>query len=285
MAAPLPRSSKQTSYRFPLEQDPSFKTVITFEEYRRPTASSVPSVGETRTVILPLPLNIPDNTQILTADANLGPFWSKVFEATRKGYAGVKDPEKGFWDKVGIGVETAGKLKDSFIEDFTGGSNDFQTFLALNPKMKDSDLQRYAQSQTGVILNPHTTLMFDGVSLKSYALQFRCSPRSRRENDEIQAIIQMIKERILPTRSPNEFALNYPDTVQIEFENTRGLPKINKSFITGFEVDYTSGTGISFYQDGKPVEYKINMLVKEVEIRTREMIDGSIPEVFEDTTG
>jgi hypothetical protein len=284
---PRPRPTGQSgvaggSLRFPLDRDPHFKTVITFSEYLRPNPDSSVAVGETRSVVLPLPLNIPDNTVTTNESASLGPFWRKVFNTVRKGYGDYETTKGGFeglLEKWKVVSKSGSELTKSVVQDFTGGANDFEQFVALNPGMKDSGAQRYAQTQVGMVLNPHTTLMFDGVNLKTYSLQFKCSPRSRQENAAIQSIVQLIKERMLPTRSPNNFALNYPDTVNISFENTVGLPKINKSFLTNFGVVYTSGTGVSFYEDGKPLEYMLEMTLTEIEIRTREMIDGSEPEL------
>lgn len=230
----------------------SSHTLFQFVEYRRINSVTQPTERSTLSIVLPLPRSVPDNNRIGIESRDLG-FFGSDFGAMGTSLSDT-------WSSV------------------TNGSADWAEIIkyAASTAPGISDLAGgQIGRETGIIRNPHTTAIFQGVNLKTHSLQWRLSPNSKGDADAIQGIIQGIKSRIYPSlRDAGGFALNYPDEVYVKFVNAN-FPNIRKSFITDFSVTYGGANGLSMYRDDNPVEYELNMTFLEVEIITRETIDGT----------
>ena len=54
---------------------------------------------------------------------------------------------------------------------------------------------------SGVIMNPNTELLFGGVQMRNFTLDFRLYARHPKESLEIQKIIKQFNQAMLPTQS------------------------------------------------------------------------------------
>lgn len=231
--------------------DDASHTLLQFVEYRRINSVSQPTERSTLSVILPLPRSVPDNNRIVIESTDLGVF--------------------------GNDANAIGKSLSDTWSSITGGDADWtqiiKTAASTAPGISDLAGGQIGR-ETGIVRNPHTTAIFSGVSLKTHALQWRLSPASADDAQAINAIISGIKGRIYPSTRAGGFALNYPDEVYAKFSNAN-FPEIRKSFITDFQVTYGGSNGLSMFRDGNPVETELNITFLEVEIITREILEGT----------
>lgn len=254
--------------RFPLTEDLSIGTRLRFCSYNRFTPGEEPIENQTALISLPLPMSIADSSNIKTTMTDLGPVIGMMDPSLlNKMYNG---PIEVFKDALEIGTSlTTDALK-----------NMEQTFkvsglkaLALAPFLSDSQKSTLGVF-AGVVSNPHTNLIFEGVNLKSHSFTWRLSPRSLQESNALKQIVDELKMRSHPEEAFGGFALDYPDLVYVSFTGPTAnyLPKIHKAMITGVQVNTGSGNGLAFYSSGAPTEHEINISMTEINIITRKTL-------------
>lgn len=240
---------------YPLNELLTKKTILKFVEYQRFTAADDPS-DKTRAILsLPMPIQITENNQ-MKIDSFDGGLVSALANQSNK-------------------VIDGGGLLDMLGIDETGFWKNLTRAASLSPWHYSDNQKRQVETFTGVIKNPHTTAVFDGVQLRTFALTWKFSPRSEPESIELHKIINTIRERIHPKES--QYALDYPDLVFVEFEgeSKEFLPKFYRSFISAMTVNPSSGEGLAFYKDGAPINIELNLTFNEINIVTRNTIQGT----------
>jgi len=148
------------------------------------------------------------------------------------------------------------------------------------------------QRSTGTVINPNMEMLFNGPRLRTFNFQFDFTPRSKKEAEEIRAIIATLKYRMSPRRtegnaflrSPHIFLLDYiynggGSTSQFtnELRSDEGLkeftmnthPYLNKikpCALVDMNVNYTPDGSYMTYKDGGSMtRYSINMSFAEIE--------------------
>lgn len=141
-----------------------------------------------------------------------------------------------------------------------------------------------ASVASGTALNPHTTVMFKGMNLRSHNFHWNLSPRSASEGETLRKIIQTIKRNSLPSYQsaggqPSGTALDrvllrYPNVVDLSFVglDQSYFYKFKTCMITQIEVDYsTSGNAFFAGPNGsKPVMVRFSLSLMESKIHTTE---------------
>jgi hypothetical protein len=141
---------------------------------------------------------------------------------------------------------------------------------------------------SGTALNPHTTVMFRGMNLRSHNFEWTFSPKSQSEGEILRKIIRSVKRNTLPSYQsaggqPSGTALDrvllrYPSVVDISFVG------LDQSYFFGFktcmitqvEVDY-SQNGNAFFAGpagAKPVMIRFAINLMESKIHTAEDFDA-----------
>lgn len=137
---------------------------------------------------------------------------------------------------------------------------------------------------SGTALNPHTTVMFRGMNLRSHNFEWTFSPRSQSEGEMLRKIIRAVKRNTLPSYQSaggqrsgtalDRVLLKYPSVVDISFVG------LDQSYFFGFktcmitqvEVDY-SQNGNAFFAGptgAKPVMIRFAINLMESKIHTAE---------------
>jgi hypothetical protein len=137
---------------------------------------------------------------------------------------------------------------------------------------------------SGTALNPHTTVMFRGMNLRSHNFEWAFSPRSQSEGEVLRKIIRAVKRNTLPSYQSaggersgtalDRVLLRYPSVVDISFV---GLDQsyffeFKTCMITQVEVDY-SQNGNAFFAGpagAKPVMIRFAINLMESKIHTAE---------------
>jgi len=154
-----------------------------------------------------------------------------------------------------------------------GLQNSIERVLALSPIARDTGFGRLSQLDKGAVVNPHTAILFNGVPMRRFTLNWRFSPRSEAMGLQLQRSINTIRKRIYPKLSDTRFSFEYPDLCRVDLKGTT-MPGIRKSFVENMTVTNSSGGSIELYRDGRPVDYDITMSFLETEIIHRDIANA-----------
>lgn len=119
--------------------------------------------------------------------------------------------------------------------------------------------------QNRQIIAPNTNTMFQGANTRSFNFKFKMMATSREQNDTIQDIVSILREKIYPMGT--DIILEYPGTWKISFlvdtqQNTY-LPRIYRCYLTSFTSAYNSANNM-WHDGGAPVEVDVAMTFQEV---------------------
>jgi len=261
-------NSAETSLSFPLNEKLEHSTRLRFVKYSRTAPNANGSEDTTAMLTLPLPISIPDSYSIRTT----GTFDQGVYAMLDlANLEKAKDVATAAAEAISAGTALVTDNLKMMEESFKANA---LKALALSPLMIADDVKTNLQIAAGVVTNPHTTLVFDGVNLKQYSLTWRMSPRSLQESEALNRIINTMKMCSHPEEAFGGYALDYPDLVYVEFSGTSAqyLPKFHKSMVNNVMINYGGGNGMTFYKSGAPVEVEITLSLMEVRIITRKVL-------------
>lgn len=261
------------SFSYPLNESLPVSTKLRFVKYNRFTPSSVATEDPTAFLTLPLPVNVPENYSIRTnSQQDLG-MWGNVSQenATKIMNFG----EENDWD-----YEKVVKLGTQLTTDMLR-NRQFSTSAALGGlglAVASSDIRRVIQSFSGVVQNPHTTVLFEGVNLRMIYLEWRLAARSEDESRAIRNIFNVLKLQSHPEEIGGGYALNYPDLVYVEFHGKAAdyLPKYQKAFINNINITPDSSGGMNLFKSGAPTSYTLQITMTELSILTRNTLQEQI---------
>ena len=126
---------------------------------------------------------------------------------------------------------------------------------------------------TGQILNNNLELLFQGVNLRSFPYSITFSPRDPKESRMVKDIIRSLKMAMAPKAGEMESSaqgifLKSPDVFQLKYlRDGHDHPFLN-SFklcaLTGMTVNSTNAGTYTSYEDGTPVNIRMNLTFKEL---------------------
>jgi hypothetical protein len=122
----------------------------------------------------------------------------------------------------------------------------------------------------GGVPNPHSTVFFKGMNLRTFTWNWYLVPRSEADSDSLLKIMDELKKATLP--KINGSILTYPNLVT---PSIMGENKINMKFkrcmVGDLGIDYTPDAQ-AFHRDGAPVSCNLSITFKEIELFTRDDI-------------
>lgn len=250
-----------------------YRTVLKFYDYQRYVSNSE-KLTSTGTVILPLPANYSDNNSIQT-NSGFGLFTNLLTQGSNNfsGDFTVQDAInklKGQLSGQGINLPDV-----STLEALKSALSGFKNVNLSEAARNALSFVPTLSGATGQIFNPHTTLFFEGVDLKSYQLEWKFSPYSQEDVNVLKKIERFIKQKIHPAR--NGIFLEYPDMCTVRFKNVDMNP-IRRSFVTNFNMNFGSNGQINLYKTNDasyPIVVNLSMAFTEIEIRTSEFYEGT----------
>jgi hypothetical protein len=127
----------------------------------------------------------------------------------------------------------------------------------------------------GRALNPQVQVLFKQVGLRKFQFEFTLTPYSSEESLYIKEIIKQLKLASAP-EIDNSTAIEgtgmfykIPDQLEVQFmyngKRNENVPKIARCVIENVKVDYAPMGWITF-NDGTPVQTKLTLELKEIEI-------------------
>ena len=249
------------TFVFPLEV-PEFYTRMSLRKYERPKPGSTLTPTFRTYIRLPIPQQLVDSFNISVSGNNMELLGNISNAPAQLAAAGRSLSEDFAAAKGGEG---------SAIMKMVG------EVAALTPGISDSNLGKFSQSNLGIVRNPHLTTIFEGVALKQYQFTWRISPKSEKEAQSMNSMLEYIKAFMHPEIIGEGFALDYPYLATVEFvtgSSRINLPNVSDSFITGLNIDSMGGGTPAFYRDGTPVITEISMTFQEIDIKTRANFGG-----------
>jgi hypothetical protein len=137
----------------------------------------------------------------------------------------------------------------------------------------------------GVVQNPMLEVLYSSPSFRTFRFDFQFYPRSEKEAEEVQNIIQRLRFHQAPEVAQggtNGFFLVPPSEFDISFyyngQINPNIPKISTCVLEAMDVDYAPG-GFSAYEvpnqkakyggTGMPVSIRLGLQFKETEIMTK----------------
>lgn len=124
----------------------------------------------------------------------------------------------------------------------------------------------------GSIINPQTTLYFEGVNLRTHDFQWKFVPRNEKESVAVREILKMIKFSALP---PTQGAMMYyPDVVEVNIlhggqNESDWILKYKPAFVASMTINYTAEGTSAFFHNGAPVAVNLMLSIKEIEQEVR----------------
>jgi len=162
-------------------------------------------------------------------------------------------------------------------------------FIANMLAKRAGGLGQIAFSQAyGVVQNPMLEVLYSSPSFRTFRFDFQFYPRSEKEAEEVQNIIQRLRFHQAPevaTNFGNGFFMVPPSEFDISFyydgQINPNIPKISTCVLESLDVDYAPG-GFSAYEvpnqkasiggTGMPVAIRLSLQFKETEIMTKTSI-------------
>ena len=126
---------------------------------------------------------------------------------------------------------------------------------------------------TGQILNNNLELLFQGVNLRSFPYSVTFSPRDPKESRMVKDIIRSLKMAMAPkagemSAAANGIFLKSPDVFQLRYlRDGHDHPFLNAfklCALTGMSVNYTNSGTYTSYEDGTPVNIRMDVTFKEI---------------------
>lgn len=261
--------------------------VLVFRDYSyNPTAGVVGqrvNRNTTASVVLPIPANLQDTYSVQINPYELGSLGALTADGLNgQARAAASDAAQvagsafgGAAEAPGMG-QAAGNLLSSLR---SAGS-----FVGRNA-LDDLGIGGAAGAidvATGTAVNPHVTLRFEGVNLKSHTFNWSMSPRNEREAETLKNLINFIRSRMLPeydgpggNSAISRGLLKYPSLVDIFFTGVdqNYFYYFKPAMIQNFTTDYTPN-GITLNRGGKPAFINMTMQLTEAAIHTRNDVNG-----------
>lgn len=141
------------------------------------------------------------------------------------------------------------------------------------------DVSAGVSIDTGLAINPHLAVVFQGVGFRTHAFQYKFIARNQVESDVIKNIIYAFKYAMLPSYTAGSLAFQYPDEFQIEFAESISeyLYDIGTCVLESMDVQYNGeGTPLFFESSGAPVSITMSLTFKETAIHTKERLSSRV---------
>ncbi len=265
--------------------------VLNFKEYEYAGGQIVNTIVG-NSVVLPLPKNIVDNYIVQVDGVNLGLTGALAVDAVNRLGSGA-----GIGDITGDVTGRLNAAATSIASDPLAATNFFVSSGALAAvggafggaagllagALAGNEIGNALSTISGTALNPHTTVMFQGIGLKVHDFNWTLSPKSSSESEVLQKIVTEFRKAALPSYSAplgqtgtalDRAMLKYPKMVDIFFV---GLDQeyffyYKTCMIRQMQIDYSGHGGNSFFASengARPVMLNLSINVVESSIHTR----------------
>jgi len=127
-------------------------------------------------------------------------------------------------------------------------------------------------SLAGYPLNPQLEILFTGRGQRQFQFEVMMTPTNKDEAESIRNIIKTLRSTSSPQRGvgPGGFLMIPPSTYDITFfkdgKENENIPKIKQCALQVIEVDYSPSGTYSTFSTGHPVEIRLSLGFREIEV-------------------
>lgn len=135
----------------------------------------------------------------------------------------------------------------------------------------------------GFALNPVIEVLYQSPVLRTFNFDFVFAPRSSQEADMVWNIIHEFRRHSAPEFldgsygvilvPPSDFDITFMRKGESGFVENTNMPRITSCVCEDVQVDYAAAGQFSTYTDGMPIQIRMRLSFKELDIITREKID------------
>ena len=137
----------------------------------------------------------------------------------------------------------------------------------------------------GYAINPRLELIFEGSQQRRFLFQFRFTPRSKKEAEEVIKIIKAFRFHSAAEYAPGDKGARYfipPSQFEIQFKHkvdgklveNPNLPRTAPCVLNGVTTNYAAGGNYATFNDGVPVEITMDLSFIETIVLTKEDIQN-----------
>jgi len=153
------------------------------------------------------------------------------------------------------------------------GSDAYAAAVAGAGTLLDENAAGALGQFTGVIPNPHPSVLFQGINLRTHTFSWTFVPKNADESTTIKNIINQFRTKTLPAfdSTATTSLLDYPYMLQpyIFTGEADSLYRFKRCVCDNFVVQYAPLGSPAFYgQDNSPFAIQMNISLKEIEYFT-----------------
>jgi len=266
-----------TSGAYNLTNADYFTKIYAFD-YKRTRPSDPLKIDPVFTLNMPLPIQFPaDHYSASTNPIDLGIVGNTYETLTNFGDSDYRD--KMIAGTIAGGAAIAGVMGaiSALTKKRTAADVGVQAGgLALGALNQASP---YIGAYSGIVKNPKTALLFNGMNLRQITYVFRLTPRNEDESMDIQSVLTVTRNAMHPTynKTFNSFALDYPRLFTVSYDDktskVMGYPKMAPSFLIDMQINNASA-GNAFFKNGLPAIVDLSLTFAEIDMKTRESFNG-----------
>tara|TARA_B100001778_G_scaffold327624_1_gene325981 strand:- start:1616 stop:2818 length:1203 start_codon:yes stop_codon:yes gene_type:complete len=224
---------------------------------------------------LPIPQEVNDSNSVTWGEDRVNAIELATLSLAQKAMegAGSEGPGIGQIAQAGIQAFSEGVNIPGLNQDSQKALRAAISGYAINQFGSQVSSKSVIARSTGQILNNNLELLFSGVNLRSFPFSFTFSPRSPKESDVVKAIIRSLKMSMAAKAgefngSAQGIFLKSPDLFQLDYlkdgSNHPFLNRFKLTALTGMSVNYTNAGTYASYNDGTPVNIRMNLTFKEI---------------------
>ena len=237
MAYPTPPSvSVNTSLRYPsdLNTNNGYYISLQIAQYTRPGVYSSPIIIPQYTITLPVPIKLNDQTTVVWEQSSLAELGQEALNAG-----------------LGLaGLFTQVNAINQVVNSVLGAG---------------ATANKIAGYTTGYTANPFLIMLFKNANFKVHNLDWIFAPNSLSDTNNLDAIIKVLKNSMLPTQ--DGLAMQYPYIIQPQLSMQGQTYAFKYCAIESIAVDWSAGPVPSFFgSTGAPSLVSMNMQLREIEL-------------------
>lgn len=221
---------------------------------------------------LPISFQQTDGFQI--AGTDLGILGASVFAGT----ANTGSIIKGVAEGISSGFGSIIDLANNNVSGLTAAT----VVSRLATQFTPTEVANAFNIAAGVTVNPNTRSTFRGVNLREYTFQFKFLPKTRKEANDVEKIINLFRTFAYPeTIEIGGVAAGYkfPDLFKIDIRVQMGEGKdtivgnkLKHCYLRSISTNYNP-TSMTFHTDGRPVEIDLSLSFQEETTLSRKDIE------------
>ena len=151
------------------------------------------------------------------------------------------------------------------------------SFAKLPGAFGVADVASALSVSSGTSLNPFRETVFESVDFRSFAFKYKFFPKNKKESDDVYEIIKTFKFHMHPEMSEGKLFFIYPSEFNITYyygsEKNGYFHKFATCVLESMDVSY-GGEQFSSFKDGAPTEINMSLTFRELEILTKNMVQG-----------